>query len=500
MKIQIIQLDRHDDVLSIRDKISWAKSPRILLIWPEQSKINLRRIDLMVLQRKGSQVGAQIGLVTHDAEVIASANDAGIPVFKTISHAQRSYWKHNRKPDPVPVDLQPPRDLRRLRPTLRDPLYFTWLENRWIQFAIFTFAVICILVLTAAFIPSAKIEIAPPAQTQSVVIPVIASDQIKAINLTGNLPAHPISVVVEGQDHIQTTGKISIPDQKAYGIAMFTNLTDQSVEIPIGTVIRTIGTPEIRFATTDVGKVNPGSGNITNIPVQAILPGEDSDLPSFSLVAIEGPLGLQLSVANVSGIYNGTSKLSLAPSQGDYNQLHDRLVKSLQQAALKQMLQNLQMDDQLIPAELTLKNTLNETRSPEIGSPSDALNLSLRLEFSALVASGEDLRALASAALDANLTKGSLPVKGSLKIVPLGPPVIQDASAHWQIKVERQVVTNLSKDQIISNSMGLTPKAASSKLTKQYGLKSLPLIQIQPAWWPRLPFFPFLISVNLTGI
>ncbi len=500
MKIQIIQLDRHDDFLTIRDKISWAKSPRILLIWPEQNKINVRRIDLVVLQRSGAQVGAQIGLVTHDADVITSANDAGIPVFKTIAQAQKSYWKHNRKPDPLQADRQPQQDLRLLRPTFQGPAVLAWLENRWVRFLVFTLAVACLIGLSAAFIPSAKIEITPTARSQSIVIPVIASDQIKAVNLTGNLPAHPVSVVVEGQDRIQATGKIAIPDQKAYGIAQFSNLTDLPVNIPSGVVIRTINTPEIRYATTGSGKVNPGPGNTADIPVQAILPGEDSNLPSFSLVAIEGPLGLQLSVANVKAIYNGTSKPSLAASQEDYSQLHDRLVKSLQKAALTQMAQNLQPDDQIIPGDLTLKNTLNETRSPEIGSPSDTLSLSLRLEFTALVVSGEDLRALASAALDANLTKASLPVSGSLKISPLGPPVIQDASAHWQIKAERQVVTNLPKDQIISNSMGLSPGDASSKLLKQYGLNSPPVIQIKPAWWPRLPVFPFLISVDFTGI
>ena len=50
MKTQIITLESHDDLVSVRDRMSWAKSPRILLVWPRFEKITLRPLDLRILQ------------------------------------------------------------------------------------------------------------------------------------------------------------------------------------------------------------------------------------------------------------------------------------------------------------------------------------------------------------------------------------------------------------------------------------------------------------------
>jgi hypothetical protein len=36
MKTQIIQLESHDDIISIRDKMGWSQTSRILLVWPEK--------------------------------------------------------------------------------------------------------------------------------------------------------------------------------------------------------------------------------------------------------------------------------------------------------------------------------------------------------------------------------------------------------------------------------------------------------------------------------
>jgi hypothetical protein len=79
VKTKIITLESHDDLISVRDKLSWAKTPRILLVWPKYEKVTLRLLDLKVLQRHADSLGAQLGLVTRranvrrDAEVIGNA-------------------------------------------------------------------------------------------------------------------------------------------------------------------------------------------------------------------------------------------------------------------------------------------------------------------------------------------------------------------------------------------------------------------------------------------
>jgi hypothetical protein len=72
LKTQLIPLETHDDVISIRDKMSWAKTPRMLLVWPAKGRVDVRPLDLTLLRRHATSLGAELGLVTRDAEICAS--------------------------------------------------------------------------------------------------------------------------------------------------------------------------------------------------------------------------------------------------------------------------------------------------------------------------------------------------------------------------------------------------------------------------------------------
>src|SRR5512147_3161918 len=92
MKTQIITLESHDDLISIRDRMSWAKTPRILLVWPKSERIPLRPLDLKVLQRHAATLGAQLGLVTRHRNIRRESQALGIPVFISTGQAQRNPW------------------------------------------------------------------------------------------------------------------------------------------------------------------------------------------------------------------------------------------------------------------------------------------------------------------------------------------------------------------------------------------------------------------------
>jgi len=75
MKTQLIQLDPSDDVISVRDKMGWSQTSRILLVWPEHGQILSRRLDLLLLQRHSTTLGAQLALVTQSPAMTALAKD-----------------------------------------------------------------------------------------------------------------------------------------------------------------------------------------------------------------------------------------------------------------------------------------------------------------------------------------------------------------------------------------------------------------------------------------
>src|SRR5512139_1713247 len=114
MKTQIITLESHDDLISVRDRMSWAKTPRILLVWPKYEKVTLRQVDLKVLQRHAASLGAQLGLVSRIRRVRLDAEALNIPVFKSTGEAQRLAWPKPRRRRRL-VRRAPRKDLRAQR-------------------------------------------------------------------------------------------------------------------------------------------------------------------------------------------------------------------------------------------------------------------------------------------------------------------------------------------------------------------------------------------------
>src|ERR671929_1716612 len=115
MKTQIITLESHEELISVRDRMSWAKTPRILLVWPKYEKVALRQVDLRVLQRHATSLGAQLGLVTRARRVRNDAEALKIPVFESPGQAQRVAWPKPRRrrwtPHPPRKDLREQREM-----------------------------------------------------------------------------------------------------------------------------------------------------------------------------------------------------------------------------------------------------------------------------------------------------------------------------------------------------------------------------------------------------
>ena len=495
MKIQIIQLERFDDVISTRDKLTWTKTAKVLLVWPRRGRILTRRLDLVILLRTCTNLGTQLGLVTKDRGVRENAGLVGIPFFSSVAQAQRDTW-HRRGPVHLEQEGKPRPDLR----TLRSQVHIgwpRWLQNPWVRLGVFAAGMASVLILILSFIPSAGVIVVPRTQLQQMTLPVLVSSQIKTLNISGNLPARPISAVVEGQESIPTTGVVEIPDQYAVGVVSFTNLTDQRMIIPAGTVVQGTEGSHPRFVTTQDGQINGGSGKSIDIPIRAVLPGESGNVGAGVIQAIEGSLGLSLKVINVSPSIGGLNLRSAGASAADLNLLREKLQDDLRLSAQKEMESRLLEGDQLIPATLEVKNILDERSEPEINQPADELTLSLRLEFTAVYIAGSDMLALGLASLDLALPEGYQPMAGTLQVEGAGKPVIDhEGVISWHVSAHRMIRRSLSEDQVASLALGLPPQQAIQRLSKELPLDSTPRIVLNPAWWPRLPILPFRITVQ----
>ena len=504
MKTQIIQLEPHDDTISVKDKMGWSQTGRVVLVWPTRGRLLDRRLDLVLILRHSQALGAQIALVTSDPEVRFQARSLEIPVYQSVRKAQKARWKRPRRSSfTIYQERQPWQDrLERVQEIIADPLHRkrgTRVLSQPLRIGLFALAVLAVLSIAAVLIPSAEISITPEIRQQEITLNVRANDSVDKINLSGILPVRGASTIVEGRGSLQTTGTISIPTDYASGEVVFQNLTDQPVVIPAGTVVSTTDSSN-RFTTLRETRVHAGSGKVVETPIQAISPGSTSNLSAGRINAIEGELGVFLTVNNIKPTRGGSLSPSPAPSTRDRNQLREQLISTLTQNALQEIQDSLEPEDILLTESPTLVSVLSETYSPADLQPASELELILRLEFEALYISANDNEALASAILEANLPIGYTPISGTIDIEQLTTPRIYDGSTTpWRIRLSRSIQSQPSAIQAVSLALGHSPQKASQLLMESLSLTTTPQIETFPSWWPVMPLIPIRIEVITTG-
>jgi hypothetical protein len=498
MKTKILHLDPHDDVTSARDKMGWGQTNRILLVYPERGQVLNRRLDLTLLQRHSNSLGAQLALVTRDSEARFNARELGIPVFKTLRQAQSQHWRpprqfRHKQHHATPLETESERE--RTLPTR--PERMPAQPSLGIRLAFFTLGVASVLALAAILVPGARVDLQPEAREQSVRFESRANPATENFNLSGALPAQITSVIIEGRDTLTATGSVEFPLQTAKGEVRFTNLTEEPVVIPEGSIVRTTGDDAARFATSRTGEIPGGPGQTLSLPVQALAAGRTGNQPAGSIQAIEGDLGTQATVTNLLPTYGGKDRQTPAPSLADQRALQERLSASLQRTALEEIQAGLAPGDVVITDSLRLVETLEAQFWPPDIQPADQLDLSLRLKFEAMTVSTQDIQALAKSVLDANLPQDFHPVEGSLEIEHLSIPSLgEDGSASWKLEARRRIQKNFSENQIVHAILGLAPAAAKERLASSMQLETEPRIAVTPSWWPRLPVMPFRINVT----
>ncbi|RPH62694.1 MAG: hypothetical protein EHM81_01725, partial [Chloroflexi bacterium] len=277
MKTQLIPLEPHDDLISIRDKMSWAKTPRILLVWPARGRVDVRPLDLALLHRHAEALGAELGLVTRNAEIRQAARQMKLPVFSTTKNAQRKPWPE-RQPA-RPSRRFPKMDFRALRAALPAPELFNFSGQPVTRIAAFSVGVLAVLLVALIFLPSAEIRIAPPAQPQSVTISISAETNAWQVQISGVIPARQKTLTLELTDSKASSGKALFPDEPASGMARFTNLTALEVALPAKLVILTRSTTPLRFETVKEARLLAGNGKTVDVPIRAVQPGSVGNLP-----------------------------------------------------------------------------------------------------------------------------------------------------------------------------------------------------------------------------
>lgn len=397
MKTQIITLETHDDLISVRDRLSWVKTPRVLLVVPKYAKVALRFVDLKVLQRHAESLGSQLGLVTRRASVRRDAEALDIPVFDSTTAAQKDAWpvrrlKKHHKPKP------PRRDLRALRDSVRVP-EAKWRSNPFVRVVTFSMAVLAVLTVASLFVPRAALTLYPEAKPQSILIPVTANESIESLSITGSVPLQTAHVTVSGAQTLTVTGEIRIPLAKAKGLARFKNLSSSEVVIPAGTIVYALDESKahVNFSTLHETRLLAGVGKFVEAPIEAVWAGADANLPADTIQIVDGGLALSLSVTNPEPTEGGAERTARGASEVDRARLRDLLFKTIESKAKDELSKARSTNDLILFDTLTVSEVKEETYDPPMGQPGSSLKLIMAVDYQAQVVAGDDLRQLADA-------------------------------------------------------------------------------------------------------
>jgi hypothetical protein len=501
VKTQIIQLEPHDDTLSVRDKMDWSQTPRVLLVWPEKGKVLRARLDLILLERYCSSHGSQLAVLTSDKEVIYQAGESGIPVFQSRSEAQLQPWRKSfrefRRQDlekyaaeslPVgPLEREPP------QPRVKFPL--------WVRIPIFTLGVVSVLTLAAFLFPSAKVSILPKVRQQSLSIPIQTQPGRNQITLSGTVPARELYIIVEGQLSTPATGAASIPANYARGEVIFTNLGEDEITIPQDTILSTGGDNPVLFRTLTGGSTPPEQGGQFTMEVEAYLPGESGNIPANQITNINLEVGAELTVTNPLPTEGGTDIHIPAPTLVDKLKLTQDMTHLLKEIAGEEIEAGLGSEDILLTNRLNKFENIREEFSPQGGAPGELLWLDKSVQYLVYYVSADDLYNLASDLVKAQYQDSSyIPDLNSIQLLSTSPPEkFSEGNYQWEMQVSWVDSQTVSEEEISEWISGESLEEAEKLLLINLDLEEVPQIILQPGWWPRVPALPFRIQVTQGG-
>jgi len=499
MKTTLIQLDENDDILSIKDKMQWNPSKRILLIVPHNNKSIHRRIDLVSLQRVARKNGAQLALSTSQKYLHGLGKLTGVKVFSTVLAAQKQDW-----PDYFHEVQKPESPTRnevvKLKEYIADRKKGSQLPNsRKILF--FTLGTLAPIVLVLALIPHATITLHPAQTVQNLLLDFSASPAYLTPSVEGRIPAFVRILSLSTTDTIPTTGETSIPDQFASGAVRITNLTENGLYLPAHLRLNTGNSSNLQFQTLDAVSIPAGKGQFVDVPISALTAGKGGNLPPQSVTSIAGPYGSLLQVTNLTSTKGGTDIQVKAVSVNDFQLLKSQLSQKLQSDVLSQTKNSSSTIELIVPQSMEVVNETVSTNL-ETGDPGDQLIMEMTGTYHFLFLNEDEIKQLVITYAAASIPPGYQQVTGSLHNSDpmISSFQVDDELIRGQIKIAQSIQGRVDNSGIVRAILGKTRKQAVKIIASSKSTDQTPKITLSPSFWFWMPIIPGQIVLENPGV
>jgi hypothetical protein len=343
-------------------------------------------------------------------------------------------------------------------------------------------------------LPSATITLSPVRTDAAYNLALTLDPRAETTHTAGILPARPLTRTLTGSIRVTTTGTTQVASTAAGGQVTFINQTDEAVLIPVGTGVLPSGRPDLRFETLEDVTLESGRDATVQARVVASRPGPAGNLPSGTLNAIDGPLGLKAAVTQPEALTGGTEAERPAVAAADQANAQRLLTEQLLAQAAADLRAALASDEELAESSLRVVNTAQRDFDRPLGAAGDSVGLEMTLEIAALSYRPSQLEAAVEKALAERGGTGARTVPGSRRVLQAtGDPAHPDVLS---VEVEEELYSPQDLQQVRRRARGLSVADAASELGKLEGLASSPVVTLRPAWWPVLPWLEVRLEVR----
>ena len=499
MKTQLLYLDPHDDTASTREKLRWVQADRVVLVWPSHGRVLQRRVDLILLKREAARQAAQLGVLSHDPDVRAHARDLDLPLFDDLDTIPPEAWPAAAtSPEAFPSRLAPGTALqiRPARPTQAA-------RRRWDDARRAGWMLVVILALLALSVvvgPAAVIELTPESRLSLAGMQVVFAAEPPPQEGTVWIPARRLQVEVQGELRLPTEGTVPADVASAEGFARFSNRDEAEHVLPEGSGVRTMGSDPVRFETTEQAVVPAGIGSAVLVPIRAAEAGEAGNVAANSIVAVEGPLGLLLTVSNPEPTAGGVTQIQAGVTASDLRRAEDGLERQLLQEANAVLLEQVTDGEALAPGSVAVARIVDSDHRPQVGEPSESVLATLALSVEGMAYDHDRLVEEGMAALQQRAGLQNTIVAASVRVdlIPLESETTADARFyHATISGESYLAPDAAS--LVAQAAGMPVEQAQVLVANQADLRAPPVIRMWPRWWPRLPVLPWRIQLVWTS-
>lgn len=508
---ELVQIEANEDINSVRDRLTFIRGRRVLLIWPEEGTALTRKLDLVLIQREAMRRAIRLALVTHDPQVIKYATELNISTFETIGASERGRWKRGRskvftgrfqrpKDEPDAEDLMEVASRVRGR-RVRLPRF----QRLLVRLVVGVGLIGVVLTVLYVVVPGATVVLVPNTQLieASEQITVSADASVTDIDVENAiLPATTLRLQVEETATTNTTGSRDLGNVQAIGTVVFVNNTDNEITIPIGTTVSTSAGTPIMFRTTVAVVLPAGVGQQIEAQIEA-LPGSEGDVGNVAenlINTVVGPEENNIRVNNLLPTSGGQSRTEQAVTTADQGRLLGAVTQQLYERALAEMVA--QVGETQVVIVDTLRIDEEQQRedwiafSAEPGDITDTLSVTMRAVVEGVIVDTQMGQQIVFARMADQILRGRVVIPESIEYWS-GDVELVDNEILYTMSGRMQVAGQIPESQIREQLAGRTLDDAVEYLLDRADLAegSTPEIVLSLSPFDRMPILPMRIDI-----